>query len=102
MFFGSQIPTPLFNVSQLLDDSQQSQGPLHHHTGRTSVSPAPTATQASTPVIRPSTPVGDVLSDASVTIDLLLGQHFDPEETEVKIVKISKNEKDPQDPQDPQ
>ena len=63
------------------------------------MSPAPTGTQSLTPVQCPDTPVGDVLSEARVSIDPTLGQYLDPEETEVKIVSISKKEQDLQDPQ---
>ena len=96
--FRSQLPT-LFSVSQLLDYSEQIQGPSHRHTGCISGSPALTATRSSTPVPRLDTPVGDVLSDVSVSINSSLGQHLNPEETEVKIILISKMEQDPQDPQ---
>ena len=95
--FRSQIPAP-FSVSQMLDDSCQSLGPLLRCTGRT-VSPAPAGSLSLTSVQCPDTPVGDVLSEAWVNIDPTLGQELDPEETLVEIVFISKKEPDPKDPQ---
>ena len=43
--------------------------------------------------------MGDVLSEAWVSINPTLGEELDSDETLVKIVSISKEEPDPKDPQ---
>ena len=97
-YFGSQLPTPMSAID-LLDDSGRSNYSFRH-AGGSGVSPAAAGLQSSTP--RSDTPIGDVLSEARVSMEPSITGDVDADETTIKIVAITRKDPDPKERKDPQ
>ena len=74
--------------------------PSFRHAGHSGVSPAAAGLQSATQCS--DTPVGDVLSEAQVSMDPSITRDVDADETIVKIVAITKKDQDPKERKDPQ
>ena len=88
------------SAMDLLDDSGQSNPSSFRRSRCSGTSPAAAYLQYSTP--HSDTPVGDIQSEAQLSIDPSISGDVDAEETIVKTVAITKKDPDPKERKDPQ